>query len=828
MENQYKGKIDKIDYKSDGEINELDKTARVVANLKLEEMEKKMNTWKISKQEFDDYYKSVTELMMRQDSDINNLNDQFDAEKDKILLKTKDSIVTWWLSENFEQKVDSVDIKIISNWKDMTSEVIDKRIKDSIKDWYNQLLAKRADKTIIESYISKSIQIIENKNNEITDISTMLNSLSENQKNSIHSANTDIIDWKVEKVSDSKTSFKVIKSVLYLAIPNDGKDVDEDLSKNTVKANFLKWVVDELLAFPELIALIIENSEVREKVLSTLWDALKDPSKIFVWIWESLSDFESPYDAWKSSVNILLTATWLWSLLKNLWVNVIKKSIAPVMKTITKGKNWVIKIAEWTGKVAKETIEKGKNWVIKVAEWTGKVAKETIEKGKNWIKKGVEWAGKVAIEAKNKGKEWIIKVAGWIEEKAWKVKAKLETPNKTPNWSAEQWVKILNRKRKGKESAPDFIKKMEQWADTPKTNTINKPKDPANDSIKRMSEWTKLESLSNWKWRELLNKATKWEMLTKEELELLSSRRELITKDLWKNITDKQKVILEKELVLLDKAIRNANTWSTVAKDSASAISIELNKSVVDKTIREIYNSMVQKWKNIFSDIKLPENFLNIEKSEIINILKIWKSKWLSWYEAVKDILKNNIKITKELKTEIKKLKGEIEVAKKSNNKLLVEKLEKVKKLTEYDLFKNNLHKKAIIVLAWNWDLGIPKEENEKLQQEFLDIRETEKITQDKEDFLTDINYGDIENNPSTENKVNNQEKQEEVSRILYALDKTLDKKWCDVKPINWKVEISKWKHSTSFTINEKNIKKYLEWDNLQKLINKKIAQWEK
>ena len=197
----YQEGIAELDFKSDGEIWDEDKKARIQADTKLQEMQGLRDKWKISAQEFEDYYNFLVELIKKNDSEFDKLITQFESKKNEILLKSAKERRDWGTES------------VLVGW---------------LKNW--------------------------------------------------------------------------IYSVMW---------IDENLDKNDKYQNFWKWIVDELLALPEVVELLVSSPDARAQ----LWESLKNIS--FKQIADSLKiSVSNAYEWWRTVVFSILLLTGIWWLLK--------------------------------------------------------------------------------------------------------------------------------------------------------------------------------------------------------------------------------------------------------------------------------------------------------------------------------------------------------------------------------------------------------------------------------------------------------------------------------------------------------------------------------
>jgi hypothetical protein len=291
--------------------------------------------------------------------------------------------------------------------------------------------------------------------------------------------------------------------------------VSEDLSKNSTNANFLKWIVDELLAIPELIALVTTNKEVRDQLFSTLWDVAKNPSKIVTWLVDSMTNFENAYQSWRSSVNVILSLAWLWSIIKHIWKQSVKKSAENISKVALKkwktaGEN-VVKEIEWL-----------KNWKQVVLEWEYIAGEKPVLK---WIENNKHnkvydaeftevWVVKNQHKLSKKENVKLLEKPNWVKEIAvkiskWEVVSKNEIAilwDKRNSIAKDLWKNVSKKQEliANKEiwKLDSLIRKSEDWLNwakesakvfekTEKVEKINNPK-------KSIKIW--IWSIIAWNW----------------------------------------------------------------------------------------------------------------------------------------------------------------------------------------------------------------------------------------------------------------------------------------------------------------------------------------
>lgn len=290
-------------------------------------------------------------------------------------------------------------------------------------------------KTVYETNFQKLVSW-NTENKEITDTVLKLKSV-ENK----------LLAVSLQKNKESSNS-NWVRNRIY-----DLFDIDKNIGNNSKTQNIGKWIIDELMSIPELLAEIVNPKDwfknARE-FAKGLYEALvKNFAQTMKSIMDSFTDAfkgtdtpEKAYKTWRSSVLIILT----------LFPGAIGKSLLKVGKLSGKLAKWVVK---WTVNITKKaakwavelTSKAGKSLAPELIEVNAKIAAKNAAKKavknapkninntimvgaeKQWILNGtkkmlneLKWQvveSKIVQNSKNIGSKWINYVGKWIE-KTWK------------------------------------------------------------------------------------------------------------------------------------------------------------------------------------------------------------------------------------------------------------------------------------------------------------------------------------------------------------------------------------------------------------------------
>lgn len=555
MENQYKNQIDAVDYLSDWEENEMDKTARILANIKLSEMESKMKAWKISTEDYEDYFNDVKLLMEKQDSDLNNLNEEFEREKNKILLKSAQ-----------ERK-----------------------------------------------------------------------------------------DGGTESVMIS-----ALKSGLYFPLW-----IEENTAQNNEYQNFGKWVIDELLALPEVIELITTNPQARTQI----WEWIKNMS--FKDVYESLKiSADNAYEWWRATVFSILLLLGVWALLKT-------------------GSKLALKIAK------SKSIHIAKEWWKKAFD----TAKESLKK---WVKESakqadevVEWSVK---KITNDNLKLLTKVESQVHEFSQAFENGIVNSYKIQRYA--DWTTNVLVKVDGK----FVLATVENWW-IPKSNLLLKNFEERikNEVLKMpkiqnvVKEWAKQADDVLWNW-------SKWGSDKMEDVLWIEKWDHWLkgSPNKWKNKLSKQSdeqlklpklensrtMSLDKPWMPWDRiSIPNhwefrwsvkQNTWIWKWWKTPSEMGIKLwQDKVVSQVVKEWVNNTVKQLTHQVDEVveTWVKETIKSSSDRIKSILT--QLKWWEKIVTLRDALRNTLKdLTEQLskaKQALKEAKNELKVVKKWGDKSLID-----------------------------------------------------------------------------------------------------------------------------------------------------------
>ncbi len=478
----YKTQINGVDFKSDRENNQDDQKSRILAEAKLDEMHAKLQKWTISQEDFDNFFVQITELMKKQDADINTINTQFEKVKNEIIKKSA----------------------------------------QAIKDWKQETL----------------------------------------------------VTW-------------TFKKLFYFPL-----GIEEDLWKNNELQNYSKWVIDELMALPEVVELLATNSQARSQLIEAFknlrWEQIKNSFHISV---------ENAYEAWRATVFSILMLSWIWALLKT-WSKLIWKiakakptAAAPTAAAPTAAAPTAAAPRAAAPRAAAPRAAAPTAAAPTAAPLSWKSAEEASKLRLMWEKAKTPWLADV----------WTAEVR-WILNKTWRLTpdelTKLDTRRALLNkeasntWISPQRLEAINkevnlieRRIRNSQSwlnwAADSARVFDSKA-TPSATTWATPWltwKSAEEASKLRLMWEKaktpwLADVWTAEVRWILNKG--WR-LTPDELTKLDTRRALLNKEAstsW--VTPQRLEAINKEVNLIERRIRNSQSWLNWAADSARVFDSEI------------------------------------------------------------------------------------------------------------------------------------------------------------------------------------------------------------------------------------------------------------
>ncbi len=161
--------------------------------------------------------------------------------------------------------------------------------------------------------------------------------------------------------------------------------IDKDLEKNDPMQNFTKWVIDELISLPELVEVLIRDSNARKQFIDWIknltWEQVKDT--FFDWVW-NIASWDA-YETWKSAVFTILLLTWLGGLAKS------GASVAWKIASKTMSKTWIKSIEKSVLKTVVSATDDtlGSTWKI--------IWKQTIDLTENVWKSIIKWADELSL-----------------------------------------------------------------------------------------------------------------------------------------------------------------------------------------------------------------------------------------------------------------------------------------------------------------------------------------------------------------------------------------------------------------------------------------------
>ena len=278
--------------------------------------------------------------------------------------------------------------------------------------------------------------------------------------------------------------------------------ISKDISKNNTTENFIKWVIDELMAIPDMLVQIVKDpiwfgkalyklitnpKDLRNGLKQAYWDAFT----------QSLSTPEGAYRKWRSAMLIALSFL-PWGAAK-FWLNLTRWVRRTVVK---KSSNISTKI--WlknsTKEVSKTIAKKTEQW-LKNHKWSKIMHREMTWWARNYAQRQVEKnavkitretqaatkAGRVAeIPAKSQWilRKWFDKVKRWVVDKVvrfWDKLPVISQINRVSRWTfkkLDKWTEVVVKKLH-----PKFYEKLAK-----QESTLQRVKITAEKAAKNLNQ----------------------------------------------------------------------------------------------------------------------------------------------------------------------------------------------------------------------------------------------------------------------------------------------------------------------------------------------------
>ncbi len=263
--------------------------------------------------------------------------------------------------------------RIESDVRGSQEAAVEKQVKEALTELKNQFkytdsyLSTLYDKNFSKYLKSKTFNSPKKLNYEIV----VINNIKQNL----------IKQWIVAKGLDvTEKSLDEIKKAIYWVCW-----ISQKLSNNNEVGNLIKWVIDEIMAYPDMCIQILKDIFAFAK---SLWQMIKSPDDLLKQIgqayWDVFTQWlnspEAQYRTWRSAALLVLTFIPWWMgksllnvgrwIIKQTWKNISMQPIKQVWKTVLKNG-----LSQTAKSVAKQT------WKVIVKE-SPKLAMKTAKK---WI-----------------------------------------------------------------------------------------------------------------------------------------------------------------------------------------------------------------------------------------------------------------------------------------------------------------------------------------------------------------------------------------------------------------------------------------------------------
>jgi len=468
--------------------------------------------------------------------------------------------------QKYKREINSVDFKSdnISWPDDIKAITLAESTIESMKRKYDSWIISE---TYFNDFIKKVIEIMKKNDADINNI----NALFENEKEKIIRVSAQAIkDGKQETVLTWS-----LKKLFYLPF-----SIEEEQTDNDDRQNFTKWVIDELMSLPEFVELLA-NEQARKQIIEALQNINFDD---FI---NSLEiSVDTPYEAWRASVFVLLAVTWLWGVVKTVSKGIRKKVKPPVKPDIKTEVDSLKDMSKW----------QKSPWLANF--WTAEVRWILI---KTWnlspddlLK--LDTRRKLLNDEASKLKFWSKRLET-INKEVSLIDSKIRNSQLWLNWASNSaktftdWIPKNTPKITGKPDNPPKIKegrvievnedeliRLGTQENTPKIQVkrtdVTLPVKPdiktEVDSLKDMSKWQKSPWLANFWTAEVRWILIKTWNLSPEDLLKLDTRRKLLNDEASKlKFWSKRLETINREVSLIESKIRNSQLWLNWASNSA-------------------------------------------------------------------------------------------------------------------------------------------------------------------------------------------------------------------------------------------------------------------
>lgn len=436
--------------------------------------------------------------------------------------------------------------------------------------------------------------------------------------------------------------------------------ISQELSKNTKIGNVVKWVIDELMAIPDMVLQILKNPAEFAK---SLWQLIKNPKDLWNWLkqayWDAFTQWlatpDAQYRTWRSVTLIALTFLpwgaakfwlnvakwWIKTTTKQIWKITAKNAAKSTVKTWAK--NWAKNVVKSAPKsVARKTetaLKWHTGWVTMRRElnwWARTYAEREVTRNAGKIveeTKAATKAGRAAempAAVKSKFRQWVDRTIAWGD-----TMPVLKQINSITKWTfkkLDKWTEAIL-----KNAHPKFYEKL--WK-----------QQKALERVKATAEWAAKK----------LEEQTITTKVAEQNAKIAEIEKAIATKTGKKynagHLTQAKNKLatLEWELEVAQKAerslrtkLRNANEtylvhqeiieWLNKAETAGKiAIWIETQQvvSVLDRAQIETLDREIEE---AISEIDEATDDIDDISEELENLLKDyeWSSSWLNSWETV-------------------------------------------------------------------------------------------------------------------------------------------------------------------------------------------------
>lgn len=165
----------------------------------------------------------------------------------------------------------------------------------------------------------------------------------------INSVTNKVIALYLSKQQQQVEEPTYLRSMIY-----SGTGINKDIAKNSTSKNIMKWVIDELMSIPEMVAIIFADprwflkwikSALIDNFQKTMEAITKQYTDILWWVWTP----DKAYKTWRSGVLIVMTCfpwaigktllntgKWILRLTKRVVPNAAKNVAKNAVKTVTR------------------------------------------------------------------------------------------------------------------------------------------------------------------------------------------------------------------------------------------------------------------------------------------------------------------------------------------------------------------------------------------------------------------------------------------------------------------------------------------------------------